>query len=305
MIGKLKEIFTFNKGDRRGVFVLLIIIIAVITAMSFDLHLLAEEPFDISIYEKDIEELLAIQEKVSVGYAKPTYLSIIDTAELIAFDPNTVSLEQLRKFGICEKLLNTINNYRTKGGMFRDKQNFKNIYGVNDDLFKTLEDYIEIKIIPSKQNVYPKYNKYKKREYKEYPKTDYNIIVDINSADTTELKKIRGIGSFFAKEIIKEREKLGGFHSKQQLLEVYNIDEEKLKAIENSIKIDTLLVKGLNINKLTAKELANHPYLNYFQAKSILSYREMAGEIKNIEELLQNKVLGEGDFNKVRHYLTK
>ena len=43
-----------------------------------------------------------------------------------------------------------------------------------------------------------------------YPK---GTLVDVNLADTTELKKIPGIGSGIAKAIVSYRNRLGGFHS--------------------------------------------------------------------------------------------
>ena len=44
-----------------------------------------------------------------------------------------------------------------------------------------------------------------------------DTILDLNTADTTELKWIRGIGRYIARQIVKYREELGGFYSPEQL----------------------------------------------------------------------------------------
>ena len=43
--------------------------------------------------------------------------------------------------------------------------------------------------------------------------------VSLNTADTTALKRIPGIGSYYASRIADYRKKLGGFASAEQILE--------------------------------------------------------------------------------------
>ncbi len=65
--------------------------------------------------------------------------------------------------------------------------------------------------------------------------TDENLNLDLNTADTVSFKKLKGIGSYFSKKIVEYRDELGGFHSKEQLLEIWNFDEEKLEGIKGNI----------------------------------------------------------------------
>ena len=50
-------------------------------------------------------------------------------------------------------------------------------------------------------------------------------MVVINVSDTTSFKKIKGIGSKRAVQILKYRNLLGGFISVNQLKEVYSIND--------------------------------------------------------------------------------
>ena len=119
--------------------------------------------------------------------------------------------------------------------------------------------------------------------------------VNLNSADTTELKSLPGIGSFFAKNIVDYKNKLGGFIEKEQLLEVYAFDTTRLSSIENFIIIDTIELRKVNINTDDFKTILRHPYIEYEDVKKIVNYRESKGMIKNWEQYL--KVVGRNDVD--------
>ena len=46
-------------------------------------------------------------------------------------------------------------------------------------------------------------------------------MLDLNRADTAELKKIPGIGSGIARLIVNYRQRLGGFYQIEQLQEIH------------------------------------------------------------------------------------
>ena len=119
--------------------------------------------------------------------------------------------------------------------------------------------------------------------------------IDINSADTTELKSLPGIGSFFAKNIVDYRNKLGGFIEKEQLLEVYAFDSTRMANIENLIIIDTIELRKVNVNTDDFKTILRHPYIEYEDVKKIVNHRESKGMIKNWEQYL--KVVGRDDVD--------
>src|SRR5690554_4349181 len=88
--------------------------------------------------------------------------------------------------------------------------------------------------------------------------------ITLNTTDTTQWKKVPGIGSAYSSRIIKYRSLLGGFAHKEQLLEVYGIDSDMYSRISPYINEDSDHTK-LKINDLEFRDLLRHPYLNYEQ----------------------------------------
>ena len=127
-------------------------------------------------------------------------------------------------------------------------------------------------------------------------------IIDINTADTTLLKQLPGIGGAIAKWIVNYREKLGGYCETEQLLEVYRMDTARYDAIKDFVKIDSSFTPNkLKINTDAFKILLKHPYLEYEDVKKIVNYREQKGMITSWEQL--SKVVGDGINPKLKYYI--
>ena len=155
-----------------------------------------------------------------------------------------------------------------------------------------------------------------KKEYKPYPKKkqypDYKkkksipvkppVMIEINTADTAELISLYGIGKVFAERIHKYRGLLGGFYSKDQLLEVYGMDSIRFDQFKGQVEIDTNVLVKIPINEEEFKTLLRHPYLDYETVKAIVNYRQKNDSIPN-DSILRCVIAYDPAFEKIRHYV--
>lgn len=142
------------------------------------------------------------------------------------------------------------------------------------------ENFKSIKTIPRFS-----YGKKTSASYPHIEKYPEGTLVELNTADTIILKKIPGIGSTFARRIIKYRELLGGYYSVSQLREVYGIDEERFRTLEHWFSADDKFIDKLFLNYLPADSLRKHPYLNYRQAHVIERLRKQKTKLSGWENL--------------------
>jgi competence ComEA-like helix-hairpin-helix protein len=166
-----------------------------------------------------------------------------------------------------------------------------------------LKPFIKIESLPEKTSK----NRFFEREQDKKPKWEIPkaepVVVELNAADSAQLVQVIGIGPFFAKVIIEHREKLGGYRSKNQVLEVYGMDSTKFERIEDQLIVDSLSLAQINVNTATFKELLRHPYLNYNQTKAIVNYREQHGLFKSVSELQKIHLVKGETYRKIAPYL--
>ena len=109
---------------------------------------------------------------------------------------------------------------------------------------------------------------------------NYGETVDINTADTAMLKRIPGIGDYFAMRIVELRKRRQVFSSPEELLTIRNFPETALTYMTASQNYPAIYV-----NLQSQKELASHPLLNYAQARDIVSLRRISGVITTAADL--------------------
>ena len=109
--------------------------------------------------------------------------------------------------------------------------------------------------------------------------------VVLNTADTATLMTVPGIGPYYARQIIRYGERLGGYVSVDQLDEIEDFPLESKKYFV----IAEANPRKLNVNQLSLNELKRHPYISFFQAKAITDYRRLHGPLKSLNELRLSK----------------
>ena len=169
------------------------------------------------------------------------------------------------------------------------------MYVVDSLKYERLKDWIQIRSSKTKRN----WNK----KVQVQAQAQAEVRVDINKCDSAELVLVRGIGPVFAKRIIKYKSLLGGYHSEEQLMEVYGLDSSKYHQIIDQILIDnTYELFKLNINKSSFRELLKHPYISLDFTKFIVNRRKEK-EFVNLNELFDSTLISETDFQKLLPYL--
>ena len=148
----------------------------------------------------------------------------------------------------------------------------------------------------NKNDLFPVYTKY-------IPKKTEPLNIELNAADTTELKKLKGIGSSFARRIVKYRDRLGGYVEKEQLMEVYGFDAEKYELVSPFLTIDLAKSKKININTSTPEEMKSHPYIRWKLAGIIAAYRKNHGPFSSVDDIRKIDLVTDSLFTKIAPYL--
>jgi DNA uptake protein ComE-like DNA-binding protein len=128
--------------------------------------------------------------------------------------------------------------------------------------------------------------------------------VDLNKCDSTILESLPGIGPVLAVRIIKYRNLLGGYASKEQLKEVYGLPPETFELIKERVFANADSVRKIEVNKAGFSELSGMPYLENYDVSAILRYRKLKGKILKMEELTGNRILTEDKALKLAPYLS-
>lgn len=302
----LKDYFSFGKRDRIGIMAV-IILIAVIYALPY---LFAKEPDTFPVKQGSIlvnaMDTLAATQKNNPGVYQeennsyqyePSQVKSFRNGDLFQFDPNTLSTEGWQKLGLSQRISNTIEKYRNKGGTFYKPEDIKKIWGMPEGFYERVKEYM---VIADKQNKHNA-NNFQKPAFEKTEKKLF--IVDINEADTAAFIALPGIGSKLAARIVNFRDKLGGFYSLAQVGETYGVPDSTFQKIKTHLILKEGAVKKLNINTATKDELKVHPYIKWNLANAIVEYRNQHGAYKSLEDLKNIVMVDEATFNKISHYL--
>jgi DNA uptake protein ComE-like DNA-binding protein len=297
---KLKRYLSFSRREQRGIAVLLILtgLFAVAGLVEFPRKETPVVPLD--QYLTTIDAQINNKKNDRPGKRAESYIPKTgpQSSELFEFDPNTISEADWLRLGISGKTASAIRKYLQAGGKFKKPEDLAKIYTLSESDYQRIAPYIRISgesSGPLKKDSVSRDSRYTKKAIP---------MVELNSADSTLLIELPGIGGVFAARIIKYRNRLGGFVSTDQLSEVYGMDQQRLQAIRPYISIDTTHLVKIDINQASFKELLRHPYLEYYLVKAIADYRQKNKGFRDIRELRNIGLFYDELYAKIRPYLT-
>ena len=295
----IKEFFYFPKSDRRAmIFLLAVVVLSAVVVGIMDKGGMSSQLARTDSLTADISTRKAAVRRGG------QYVYNVETVsrELSAFAPNTADSTLLLSLGLQPWQVRSIYRYRAKGGIYRQPSDFARLYGLTVKQYKELLPYIHIsdEYKPAAE-VYGRTDAVRSgRDTLRYPvKLRPGQYVTLDDADTASLRKVPGIGRYYASRIVRYRNDLGGYVSVAQLSEIEGIPEAAL----SYFRVTGGAVRKLNLNRLTLNELIHHPYINFYQARRIIDYRRLKGPLHSIDDLRLLKDFSQRDIERLRPYV--
>jgi competence protein ComEA len=293
----LNDLLSLSTTERRGLIILVVLILLLfITSFYLKNRSIELETNQNKIFQEETDYFRQQLHGNDTGETAKNIIGDnepIDEAEMFFFDPNTVSVSDLKRLGLNERIIKTLINYRKSGAKFRQKEDISKIYGMSPVLYKQLIPWVDIKEIRLiNSDVITQAGITKIRT------------ININVADTSAFEKLPGIGPVLSKRIVKYRSLLGGFYSNDQLTEIYGITPEVFQLVKSEIYTDTSAIRKINVNTASEYELSRHPYIGKYLARGIIAYRSEVKYIKSLDELSGNGIVADSNLLRLKNYLS-
>jgi len=296
MKAALKNFFNISATDQRGIWFLMTILLIVQTVryvipFYFNDHLLPSEQELVFLdeWQKSLKKDLAGN---PAYYATKTVSKLTLPSE--AFNPNDYEQSDWQKLGFTEKQAGSIIKFKDAIHGFKKPKDISKLYCIPQDYFKLLEPFISL----------PRSGE--KFQQKNYEATKFKksvSIIELNAADSVELLKIRGIGPYWAKRILRFRNQWGGFYQKEQLLSIKGFPDTLYHLVSDKVKVDSMRVNRIPINTVTLEELNKHPIGWYGVAKTIVNYRDQHGPFQAFSDFKKLYALKPEKIELLVHYV--
>lgn len=299
MLHWLRRYFGFSRSELNGITVLLIVIIMIWLI----------PPLYDSIYKPSPITYEKLSDAVSVLETSEKHNKNVQSKiSYFKFDPNGLAIADWKKLGLREGQIRNIKNYEAKGGKFYKKEDLKKLYTISTEDYERLAPFIVIVNSGKREGDHQeKRQQLEVHRFSDEALSEIGVapkIIELSTADSTALTALPGIGPVFASRIVRYRKLLGGFHTIQQLLEVYGIDSIKYEQIKPHLELHPESIVKIPLNHTSIEELSKHPYIRYTYAKVIVRYREQHGDFKQVSDLLGIKLIDELYLRKIAPYLT-
>lgn len=281
-----------SKRNRRALFglVFILLFIAVLPRVVNALYTSEVPRVSFTKLKEAHKELVAIKKEKKKSKKRNSTSKFKKLAQKL--DPNEFLLDDWMRMGLSKKQADIVLNFSVRG--LKSNDDLKKIFVFPEKLFDLIKDSL----------VYPVQKDYQLSKDRFEEKPILKLVVEINSATQVDLEKIPGIGPYFADKIIEYRIKLGGFVSKNQLLEIWKFDAEKLSSIDKYIILDDSFITKINVNSISFDDLKDHPYFSYKVANSIVKMREVSGSYENVNEIGKSMLINDELLDKLTPYIS-
>lgn len=285
-----KSHFKFTKGQRSGIF-LLLLIIAVMQSLYFFADFSSKE---ISINQ---DELTAFQNEIDS-------LRLIEKetrqTKIFPFNPNYITDYKGYTLGMSPTEIDRLLKFRKQSKWVNSAKQFQEVTKVSESLLNTISPYFKFPewVTNPKPSTSFKYQN-------NTPKT-FHQKIDLNTATAKQLQRVNGIGEKLSDRVIKFRNKFKeGFIADVQLQDVYGISPEVLKRLLNEFTVKTpRQIEKFNLNNVTIEQLVTIQHIDYEIAYEILDQRTLREGFKSLDELTKVKGFPVDKIEIIKLYLT-
>lgn len=270
----------FTREQRSGIFSLLFLMLL----LQLLYFLYFSDSFDSGSHRSEKEvEWLAMQTQIDSLKS----VSNESSKKMYPFNPNFISDYKGYVLGMSVVEIDRLHAFRKENKFVNSADEFQKVTKVSNKLLAAISPFFK----------FPDWvkNKNKAGFHHDYSnsfgsKTEKIVVKDINAATQEELMKVYGIGPALSERILKEREKVGAFVSMEQLNDVWGLEQNVIENINKHFKILVKpIIKKLQINTASVKEMTQLPFFRYTLAKEIVTFRSMNGDIKGKDDLLKIK----------------
>lgn len=221
-----------------------------------------------------------------------------DTVAIVMqrFDPNTADSLTLLQVGLRPWQVRALMHYREKGGRLRTKESVRRLYGMTDSMYLALRPWIDLPDSAYTDSLW--------RDSVTALRpvsTKRDTVLELNTADTTELQYLHGIGPVLARRIVQHRNSLGGYVRLSQLADK-EVGYTQWEEQTDYLTIDTTLVKKFTLEGKTAAQLQRHPYIRYEQGKAIETWQRRRG-IRSLQDIRKAGIFTEEELDRLAPYL--
>lgn len=271
----MKSLFRLNKEQRKGIIVLLVIIVTLQFAY---FYWKANRKPEVS---PDATEWVALQSWIDSVSQNTSEQEIAR----YPFNPNFITEYKAYQLGLSADEYKRLADFRAKNLYVNSANEFQKITGINDSLLDDIAPYFKF---PEWINRNKNSGNYK--DFTKEKKSSAIAVLDLNEATSDDLVKVYGVGPATSQRILDYKNQLGGFVSLEQLHEVWGLKEEVIVEIEKHFEIKSIPeLNKLKINVANTKQLSAFPYFSYQLARDIVTYRSMNSGIHSVEDLTKIK----------------
>ena len=282
-----KSHFVFNRSQRNGIFLLLLLIIVLQVGYFF-----VDFSSEATVSPEQKERIAAFQKQID---SLKKQNSLKDSIKVFPFNPNYITDYKGYTLGMSVEQIDRLHAYRATDQWVNTAEEFQRVTGVSDSMLKKMAPLF----------TFPEWAKSSQERTATTRKNSLpSEKLDINHATPEELQEINGVGVVLSQRIVNYRESIGGFNHEIQLNDVNGLSPEVVERISSRFTVVEPVVKKQDVNSISVISLSELPYFNYELARKVVSYRDRNGKIRSFEDLADIKGFPRDKIARIKLYLS-